>query len=104
MPPRLDKQRSAVPPLRGAGLGPVSKLFHVLVVLGAASCADDGSSQRDRSPDAPSPDAAVDAPATLPDGGELAECFCDQPTCCDRSVSPPTIQEGFTCCWSTTCE
>ena len=84
------------------------KLFHVLVVLGAASCADDGTSSRDRQPDATadsSSDAtpAADAPATLPDGAELQECFCDQPTCCDRSVSPPQIQEGFTCCWSTTC-
>lgn len=86
MPPRFDK------------------LFHVLVVLGAASCTEDGTSSRDRQPDA-APDAAptADAPETLPDGAELQECFCDQPTCCDRSVSPPQIQEGFTCCWSTTC-
>ncbi len=86
----------------------LDKLFHVLVVLGAASCGEDDSSRRDQQPDAPvssDGDATTgDATTTSPDGAEGAPCFCDSQACCDRSQSPPVMQAGFTCCWSTACD
>lgn len=74
------------------------KLFHVLVVLGAASCSEDGTTPRDRNP--------VDAAAENSDGAvqDGMPCLCETQACCDRSGSTPVLQEGFTCCWSTTCE
>src|SRR5687768_3093642 len=94
----------------------LDRLFHVLVVLGGASASacDSGedSSRRDPAPDAaeaPAPDAdpaAPDAGPAAPDAdpADGAPCFCDSQPCCDRSVSPPVLEDGFTCCWSTTCE
>ena len=74
----------------------LDKLFHVLVILGGATgvaaCEDDDASRRDRIPDAAAPEN---------DGG--MPCFCDVQACCDRSADPPTLEDGFTCCWSTTC-
>lgn len=85
------------------------KLFHVLVVLGAASCGEDDTERRDRDVDAAvSSDgdaaAATDANASTPDGAEGAPCFCNVDSCCDRTGSTPVLQPGFTCCWSTTCD
>jgi hypothetical protein len=85
----------------------VDRLFHVLVVVGAASCADDdGTSQRDLTIDAPAPsdDATAAADATPSgDGAALDPCFCDVSVCCDRSATPAVLAPGFECCWSTTC-
>ncbi len=80
----------------------LDKLFHVLVVLGAAACADDDTSRRDPPVDA-APGSA-DATSSADAGAEGAACFCDVEACCDRGVSPPVVQDGFTCCWSTTCD
>ncbi len=84
------------------------KLFHVLVVLGAASCGEDDSTRRDRDVDAAvsDGDAATSGDgATSPDANEVGTpCFCDTSACCDRSVSPPVVQDGFVCCWSTVCD
>ncbi len=85
------------------------KLFHVLVVLGAASCGEDDAERRDRDVDAAVSDdgdaaTAADASTSTADGGEGALCFCDVDTCCDRSSTTPVLQDGFTCCWSTTCD
>jgi hypothetical protein len=86
----------------------VSKLFHVLVILGAASCGEDDTERRDQNVDAAvtsDGDAATDATNTsTPDGAEGSPCFCNVDACCDRTVSPPVVQAGFTCCWSTTCD
>lgn len=79
----------------------LDKLFHVLVVLGAASCGEDDAERRDRDGDAA---AAVDASTSTFDGGEGSPCFCDVAACCDRSGTTPVLQDGFTCCWSTTCD
>lgn len=86
----------------------LDKLFHVLVVLGAASCSEeDDTNRRDRDVDAAvsenSPDAAV---STSPDAAEQegSPCFCDVAACCDRTGSTPVLQAGFVCCWSTTCD
>jgi hypothetical protein len=81
------------------------KLFHVLVVLGAASCGEDDAERRDRDVDAAtssSPDAAVSSTADAAAEGD--PCFCDVAACCDRTGSTPVLQAGFTCCWSTTCD
>lgn len=89
----------------------LDKLFHVLVILGGATgvaaCEDDDTSSRDRTPDAaPTVDAGPpegDA-AGAPDGNGALPCFCDTQECCDRSTDPPVVEDGFACCWSTTCE
>jgi hypothetical protein len=81
----------------------LDKLFHVLVVLGAASCGEDDTSRRDREVDAAvSTDGAVSTP-DAPDQ-EGAPCFCNVDACCDRTGATPVLQPGFTCCWSTTCD
>jgi hypothetical protein len=80
------------------------KLFHVLVVLGAASCGEDDTERRDRDVDAAASsdgDAAVSTPDATAEG---APCFCNVDSCCDRTGSAPVLQAGFTCCWSTTCD
>lgn len=81
----------------------LDKLFHVLVVLGAAACADDDASRRDPPVDA-APGSADATSSGVDGGGEGAPCFCDSEACCDRGVSPPVVQDGFTCCWTTTCD
>jgi hypothetical protein len=85
------------------GLLRLDKLFHVLVILGAASCGEDETTRRDREVDASTPsDGAVSTPDAP--GSEGAPCFCNVDTCCDRTGDTPVLQEGFTCCWSTTCD
>lgn len=83
------------------------RLFHVLVVLGAASCADeDGTSERELQVDAAAAADAVSTPegdAAGGDGAELAVCFCNVDPCCDRSGTTAVLAPGFECCWSTTC-
>ena len=83
----------------------LDRLFHVLVVVGGASAAAcETDVEEARRPADPAPDAAVDAPVSVGDGGEeLAPCFCDIAACCDRSGEPARLMTGFTCCWSTTC-
>lgn len=82
----------------------LDKLFHVLVVLGAASCAEDDTQSRDRQLDAPV--SATDGAAASSDGGppgdgsELVSCFCETDACCDHSSGTPVLQEGFVCCWA----
>ncbi|MBZ0233255.1 MAG: hypothetical protein K8M05_13075 [Deltaproteobacteria bacterium] len=80
----------------------LDKLFHVLVVLGAASCGEDDAERRDRDVDAAA--AAPDASVSTPDGAASSPCFCDVHACCDRSGETPVLMEGFTCCWTTTCD
>jgi hypothetical protein len=82
----------------------LDKLFHVLVVLGAASCADDDTSPRDRLTDAAPTTSDGDA-AQASDGAPATDdagvsCFCETDACCDRSGETPVLQEGFVCCWS----
>jgi hypothetical protein len=96
-------------------MGNIDRLFHVLVVMSATACGNGGDSRReppvdasvpeaDADPNAPDADPTLpDADPTLPDAAELSPCFCDQPTCCDTSVQPPVVADGFECCWGTTC-
>lgn len=79
----------------------IDRLFHVLVVLGAASCADDDTASRDRQADAAAAAATDGAPATS-DGAaaEPVSCFCETDACCDRSGEAPVLQDGFVCCWA----
>ena len=91
----------------------LSKLLGVLVVGGAllATGGCDGGAERDErdereSPPVGGPDAAAgEAGADASPGeGELAPCFCDQQACCERDEEGNgTLQEGFECCWATTC-
>lgn len=83
----------------------LDKLFHVLVVLGAASCAEDDTESRDRQLDAPAAAtdgaaASSDGAAASSDGGELVSCFCETDACCDRSSGTAVLQDGFVCCWA----
>jgi hypothetical protein len=99
----------------------LERLFHVLVVMSGVSAvpacdskdddggqvhmdpADAGADGATATPDAAAtatPDAGTTATA---DGGELAPCFCNMDSCCDRSTEPATLLDGFECCWSTTC-
>lgn len=85
------------------------KLFHVLVVLGAASCGEDDTERRDRDVDAAvssdgDASTASDGNTSTSDGSEAAVCFCNVDPCCDRTGSTPVLQAGFECCWSTTCD
>ncbi len=79
----------------------IQRLFHVLVVMGGASvaggCESEGEREQRRDP---APDAAASSPEA---GAELAPCFCDTQVCCDREAEPAQVQDGFSCCWSTTC-
>jgi hypothetical protein len=96
-------------------MGHIDRLFHVLVVMGATTaCGNGGDSRRDppidaepvadADPSAPDADPnAPDADPAAPDAAELAPCFCNEPTCCDTSVDPPQVADGFECCWGTTC-
>src|SRR5688572_25805534 len=62
----------------------LDKLFHVLVVLGAASCSEEGTDSRDRLTDATqSAGDAVQASDGVPagDGAELTSCFCETDAC-----------------------
>jgi len=86
----------------------LDKLFHVLVVLGAASCGEDDTERRDRDVDAAvsfdDGGTAIDANASSLDAAEGTPCFCNVDSCCDRTGSTPVLQAGFSCCWSTTCD
>jgi hypothetical protein len=93
----------------------IVRLFHVLVVggalLGGSSC--EGGDDDGPAPDAPTggapdsapadPDATPGAPdASLVDAPPgLIDCFCntDHDTCCTGTM----VNDGFQCCWSTTC-
>lgn len=100
----------------------LKKLFSVLVVGGSllASTACDGNEENDearrQANDADAADGTSDAadvasdaaPADQADAepttGELTLCFCNTDQCCDRdAVGGPAVQEGFECCWGTTC-
>ena len=103
----------------------VSKLFGILVVGGsllATSGCEQSSDpeQKDEKvvtgPDAADAPGAIDAntsDANTSDANasdadaqvsELAPCFCNSEACCERHEDGSgTIEEGFECCWSTTC-
>ena len=88
----------------------MNKLFSALVVGGSllvAGCSEDDGS-RDGREVVTGPDAAAETGEPVADGGatpiadggsELAPCFCDRETCCDDGV----LEEGFECCWATSC-
>ena len=90
----------------------LSKLLGVLVVGGSllvtGGCDGDPDRDEGEERDGPlvgGPDAAAasDADAS-PGGGELTPCFCNQQECCERDEEGNgTLQEGFECCWATTC-
>jgi hypothetical protein len=87
----------------------VQRLFHVLVVMSATGCDaddDDGTDKGRRGSGDPPVDAAASSPNdassdATPGEGDL--CFCNMDACCDRSVEPAQLADGFVCCWSTTC-
>lgn len=89
----------------------IDRLFHVLVVMcgapavSACESNDDRDERREGSADAAADSAtsSLDGATSTPDGGEVAPCFCDTQTCCDRSGGTPHVLDGFECCWSTTC-
>jgi hypothetical protein len=93
----------------------LSKLLGVLVVGGSLLVAGgcDGEADRDEQeererPVVGGPDAASAVADATPDqggdGGNLLDCFCNQEPCCERDEQGNgTLQEGFECCWATTC-
>lgn len=89
----------------------LDRLFHVLVVMSgapavAACGSEDDRDERREGPDDPGADGGVstiDGSTSTGDGGELAPCFCNTQTCCDRSSESAHVLPGFECCWSTTC-
>lgn len=97
----------------------LGKLFGVLVIGGSmlvgAGCVDDGDpddKKKTGTPDASQladadPVSSTDANPNAPDatpGEEPKACFCDSEPCCTRDESGSgTVQDGFECCWSTTC-
>ncbi len=92
----------------------LQRLFHVLVVMSAASgcTGDDGAADAaalattDAAPTtADAATAVIDAAAAPHDGAHAdgAPCLCNTDSCCDRTMEPAQIVAGFECCWSTTC-
>jgi hypothetical protein len=87
----------------------VQRLFHVLVVMSATGCDsdEDGTDRRRTGSGDPAVDAAVgassDAAGDAAGSAEGDPCFCDTQMCCDRSIEPAQVADGFVCCWSTTC-
>lgn len=89
----------------------LNKLFGVLVMGGSllvASACESDEGDGEREPLVSAPDAAaagVDAsPGQVSDAAALDPCFCDTQACCSRDEQGVgTVQEGFECCWSTTC-
>jgi len=92
-----------------------SKLFKVLVLGGSvliSGCDEDTpadalSQRADADPmlEEPPPMTEPEMPDVAdPAPVPLAPCFCDSSACCERDeAGNGTLQEGFECCWATTC-
>jgi hypothetical protein len=101
-----------------------TRLFHVLVLGGSVIACDGGTrsssltagdadgtdstavAETPNSVDADLPDTSVGGPteAASPEASAAGPCFCSPTRCCDQhDGSPATVQQGFVCCWGTSC-